>query len=84
MRGTMGCEPQGAPGGCGCPYMSILARPRLKRRRKEIGLFLVERRILAGRSRLRSFSPPDSAPIRRHPQQPSVLEGMLVGVRTGR
>src|SRR5213080_1649793 len=43
----------------------------------------VEQRILAGHSDLRSFSPPDFAPIRRHPQQPRGSKRMLAVCRAG-
>ncbi len=45
---------------CGCSRSAV--SPSLARK-----LFQVEQRILAGHSDLRSFSPPDFAPIRRHP-----------------
>src|SRR5215469_18441801 len=38
------------------------------------GLFPVERRILAGHPQFLRTSPPNSAPIRRHPQQPMKSE----------
>jgi hypothetical protein len=40
-------------------------------------------RILAGRSDLRNFSPPDSLPFRRHPRQPRDLKEMLAVCRAG-
>src|SRR6266705_3405089 len=49
----------------------------------EVGCFRSSKGFSQATPDLRSFSPPDFAPIRRHPQQPSGSKRMLAVCRAG-